>query len=165
MRPLALPLLVAVALCPLGALAQASPTDSAVTAALESRFEQWITAYERADAAGVAALFTEDGIYAANTGELLRGRQGIRTGIEGWIAKRPAGISLELERETIRIRHVAGVAHALLRFTIRAVEPNCLVDAGHALVIWHEQPDGAWMIDTQLVNKDPGPPPNACSSR
>jgi uncharacterized protein (TIGR02246 family) len=165
MRPVILALLTAVVALPRLATAQPTAEDSAIAAILAPRFEQWMTAYERADAAGVAALFMEDGIYAANTGQVLRGREEIRTGIEGWIQTRPPGVTLDLRRETIRVRDHESVAHELVRFTILAVEPNCLVDTGHALSVWRRQSDDTWFIETLLVNRDPSPPPNACSLR
>jgi uncharacterized protein (TIGR02246 family) len=165
MRPINFALLAAIVGLPHLATAQATASDSAVAAILAPRVEQWLTAYERSDAAAVAALFTEDGIYAANTGQLLRGREEIRQGVEGWIQERPPGVTLDLRREPIRVRDHGGAAHDLVRFTILAVQPNCVVDAGHALSVWRMQSDDTWLIETLLVNKDPSPPPNACPRR
>ncbi len=87
----------------------------------------WVAAYERGDARAVADLFTEDGIYAANTGELLRGREEIRQAVDRWIARRPdvllrLGVErdavLDLEVEPLRVRVAGDVAYALSRFTI-----------------------------------------------
>lgn len=62
----------------------------------------WVAAYERGDARAVADLFTKDGIYAANTGELLRGREEIRQAVDRWIARRPdVFFRLGVERDAV----------------------------------------------------------------
>ncbi len=49
-------------------------------------WEAWFDAYERGDPDTLAGFFAEDGIYAANTGQMLRCRAGIREGVSAWVA-------------------------------------------------------------------------------
>ena len=145
-------------------LAETAGTDAATAAAeIQPRFDAWIESYERGDENALATVFMEDGIYAANTGQVLRGRTEIRAGVAAWMAQRPEGMTFDLSREPLRFRVSGDVAHDLARFTIRAVTPGCLVDAGHALSVWRRQPDGSWLIETLLVNQDREPPADACS--
>ncbi|HZD54433.1 MAG TPA: SgcJ/EcaC family oxidoreductase [Woeseiaceae bacterium] len=69
-------------------------------AAIRDATDAWISAYERGDADTVANLFEEDAMYVANTGEVLRGHDGIPQGVRLWIAQRPAGV--ELREQTLR---------------------------------------------------------------
>lgn len=114
-------------------LAETAETDAATDAAeIRPRFDAWIESYERGDEDALAAVCMEDGIYAANTGQVLKGRPEIGAGVAAWMAQRPEGLTLDLSREPLRFRVSGDVAHGLARFTIRAVTPACLVDAGHA---------------------------------
>ena len=136
----------------------ASSAEAAIRAATES----WLSAYGRGDADALANLYEQDAIYAANTGEVLRGRDGIRERIRGWIAQRPAGVELELEEQPVRFAFSGTNAHTVSRFVIRAMPVGCSIQAGHALAVWQPQPDGSWLITSQLVNRDPEPPADAC---
>lgn len=142
--------------------AQATSTDSAAVAReVESQMDRWLESYERRDPGMLAQLFTESGIYAANTGEVLRGREGIETGVAAWFAANP-GAEVDLHRTQIRFRITGRTAHDLSRFTIHAVGPRCVIDAGHALSVWRQDSDGAWRIETLLVNQDRAMPEGAC---
>jgi uncharacterized protein (TIGR02246 family) len=44
---------------------------------------KWVTAYNAGDAAGVAALFTEDGVFNAPSGAVLKGREAIAKALAG----------------------------------------------------------------------------------
>ena len=152
------------------------PTSSAAPAAAEQDrvqidqlFEQWIGAYERGDADALAALFTEDAMYAANTGELLTGRDGIQRGVAAWmqggsaVGQQRTRAALDIERRSLRLRQEGPKAYDLARFTISMAPPGCVIDSGHALAVLQKQTDGRWLIDALTVNRDPTPPPNACS--
>ncbi|HET6535847.1 MAG TPA: SgcJ/EcaC family oxidoreductase [Sphingomicrobium sp.] len=135
---------------------------SSAEAAIRTATESWLSAYGRGDANALANLYEQDAIYAANTGEVLRGRDGIREGIRGWIAQRPAGVQLKLEEQPVRFAFLGNGAHTVSRFVIRAMPAGCSIQAGHALAVWRPQRDGSWLITSQLVNRDPEPPADAC---
>lgn len=160
----------------------APPVESAVVAdsvqpdsAVEAVVGAWVSAYERGDAEALAETFTEDGMYAANTGQLLRGRAGIRHGAAGWFAGKSAtftrlGLSekaaVDLNSELLRIRTAGKVAaYALGRFIIRAVPPGCVLDSGHWLAVWRRQASGEWRIESLVVNKDQELPQDHCARR
>ena len=140
---------------------ESSPTEA--EAAIGAATEAWISAWEQGDAAAVANLYAQDAMYFANTGEVLEGRDGIREGVRAWVAKRPAGAELRLERKAVRfVTRGDASAHSVYRFVMRAMPAGCSIDAGHALVVWQQQSGGDWLIETQLVNRDPQPPEDAC---
>lgn len=135
---------------------------------IEDAFDRWIAAYETGDPDGVANLFTEDAIYAANTGEVLKGREQIRAGVAGWmqgssrVGQQRRKAKLDVQRQTLRLVQHGSFAHDLARFTITMNPPGCLIDAGHALAVWERQDDGRWLIDALTVNQDKQHPENAC---
>lgn len=135
---------------------------------IERAFDRWMTAYESGDPDGVANLFTEDAIYAANTGEVLKGREEIRAGVGRWmqgssrVGQQRRQSRLDLERQTLRLVQQGPFAHDTARFTIIANPPGCLINAGHALAVWEKQDDGRWLIDALTVNEDRQQPENAC---
>lgn len=135
----------------------------AAETAIQAATEAWISAWEQGDADTLANLYEEDAMYAANTGEVLEGRGGIREGVRGWIEQRPAGTELRLEAHSVRFVFRDDAAHTVWRFVMRAMPTGCSIQAGHALATWHRQSDGEWLIETQLVNRDPQPPADACA--
>jgi len=146
-----------------------SPTAvPAAEAAISGQMDRWIAAFEAGDSQSLASIFTEDGIYAANTGQVLQGRAGIRAGVQSWFdgpigqAKKATGGQLDVQRQLLRLKVEDRVAHSLMRFTIELTPPGCVLDAGHALLVWRQQPDGAWLIDSFLGNQDKKSPPNPC---
>lgn len=155
------------------AAGQSAPADSArAAAAIAPRLVAWADAYERRDAAALADFYTVDGLYAANTGELLRGRAGIRQGVSAWFARHPRMLAslgfsgearLDLSVDQVKFRAAGDLAHSVLRFVIRVVPAGCVLDAGYAAVSWRREADGQWRIDAQVVNQDREPPPGACA--
>lgn len=135
---------------------------------IEAAFDRWVLAYETGDADGVANLFTAEAIYAANTGEVLRGRKEIRAGVAGWmqgssrVGQQRDHAKLDVQRQTLRLVQHGSFAHDLARFTITMNPLGCLIDAGHALAVWEKQDDGRWLIDALTVNQDKQQPANAC---
>jgi len=119
------------------------PADTAP--AIAKAWEIWLDAFEGGDADTLAGLFTEDGLYAANAGQVLSGRDGIREGVLGWVDRR--------------------AVYRLSRFMIRVEPSRCAMDAGHIVSIWRKQPDSAWRIESILGNRSPEPPQEACGGQ
>jgi uncharacterized protein (TIGR02246 family) len=150
----------------------AVPADAA--AAITNVWGKWLDAYERGDADTLAGLFTEDGIYAANTGQMLRGRAGIHEAVSGWVALKPRHLEgygfppnsrIDVEETLLRFRTAGDAVYRLSRFMILVEPSRCAMDAGHALSIWRREADGEWRIESLLVNRDAEPPADACGLR
>lgn len=138
--------------------------------AIEAQFDRWIGAFEACDAGALSKLFTPDGIYAANTGEVMIGREAIRNGVQAWMAGplnqacQNAELALDVERRPLRTDVVGGSAYSLTRFIIRVQPMACSIDAGHILGVWRRQPTGEWLLEAVTGNKDPMPRADACRS-
>jgi len=142
-----------------------------VSAAITKVSEAWLDAFERGDAETLAGLFTGDGLYAANTGQVLRGRDGIREGVLGWLDRRveflaavglPVDSRIDVEERVLRFRTAGDAVYRLSRFIIRVEPSGCAMDAGHVLSIWRQQPDNSWRIESILGNRDVEPPEDSC---
>lgn len=135
---------------------------------VDAQFDRWIDAFESGDASALSLLFSEDGIYAPNTGQVFRGRAAIRAGVDAWFkgplvpAYQPGGPKVAVERSPLRVEHVDGAAYMLNRFVVRLAPPGCVLDIGHILLVWRRQASGEWLIDLMLGNQDKQPFPNGC---
>lgn len=147
----------------------ALPAD--IATAIAAGTEAWIEAYEEGDVHALAAQFTEDGLYAANTGELLRGRAGIRDAVLAWADRRrmileafglPADSRIDFEEQPLRVRADGDAVYRLSRFMILVEPSRCVLDAGHALAVWRRQVGGGWRIESLIANRDRRPPDGAC---
>ena len=166
----------AIAFAPLAALslpaaAQEVPlTAQSPEAAVSAQLDRWIAAFEACDPQALSNLFTPQGVYAANTGQVLVGRKAIRDGVNGWMvgplkpACRNAGTALNVERQSVRLSVVHGVAYSLTRFIIRVDPMKCAIDAGYILGVWRRQGSGEWLLEVLAGNKDPMQPSNTCPS-
>ena len=155
----------------LPAVAQEVPlTTQSPEMAVTAQLNRWIAAFEACDAQALSNLFTPQGVYAANTGQVLAGRQAIRDGVNGWMAGplkpacRNAGTALKVERRPVRLSVIDGVAYSLTRFIIRVDPMKCAIDAGHILGVWRLQGSGEWLLEALAGNKDPMQPSNTCPS-
>ena len=144
------------------------PADAA--AAIAKAWEIWLDAFQRGDVETLTGLFTGDGLYVANTGKVLRGHDGIREGVLGWVDRRakflaalglPVDSRIDVEEQVLRFRTAEDAVYRLSRFMIRVEPSRCAMDAGHIISIWRKQPDGAWRIETILGNRDVEPPEEA----
>jgi uncharacterized protein (TIGR02246 family) len=148
------------------------PAETA--AAIARSWDAWLTAYETGDAAALASLFTDDGLYAANTGEVLQGRAGIRDGVDGWAARQamflealgfPADSRIDVQDEVLRLRGADDAVYRLSRFLVLVEPRRCALDAGHLLGVWRRGDDGTWRLESLLGNRDRRPPEQACGTR
>jgi len=148
------------------------PADTAP--AIAKAWEIWLDAFEEGDADTLAGLFTEDGLYAANTGHVLSGRDGIREGVLGWVDRRvkflaalglPVDSRIDVEEQVLRFRIAGDAVYRLSRSMIRVEPSRCAMDAGHIVSLWRKQPDSAWRIESILGNRSPEPPQEACGGQ
>jgi ketosteroid isomerase-like protein len=145
------------ALAWIAAASSASPPDAAPalpSVVLPPELDRVLRDYERAwrarDAAGLAALFADDGFVLASSRPPVRGRAAIRdayTGAGGALALRPLGFATE--------GAVGWIVGAFAR------EPGG-EDVGKFVLALRRAADGRWMIAADMDNssrRPPSPPP------
>ncbi len=72
-------------------------------ATVRARVAEYVAAYNRGDAAGVAAIYTEDGTHTYALGFTHRGRAEIEAGLRGMFAGPLNGTEIQITPERIRI--------------------------------------------------------------
>lgn len=130
------------------ALAQnQQPTDAEKTS--KAQAAAYVTAFNKAEAKAIAAMYAEDAQYTNDDGETVVGRAAVRENLEKYFAKNK-GVKLEVQIESARF-----------------LTPDVLIEKGLATiadettryVCNYVRKDGAWLISE--LNETTLPPANA----
>lgn len=137
---------------------RASANSSPTTAAAEAQRIQQLggrfrDAYSRGDADAVAALFAVDAVWATNTGEILQGREQIRSAL-GRYVQVPQQV---IDGEDLKGDLEGGFAYAVSAYENRVMPPgeDPIRVSGYGLAVFRQQADGEWKIEALVVNRDP----------
>ena len=104
-------------------------------------------AYDRGDAAGCVAFFTEDALFLPPNQKMLRGRKAIQELIQGWIDEIGGTISNPLME--------CGVGGDLAyQVATYAFEDTQTPDQGKFVEIFRRQQDGSWKVYLTIYNSD-----------
>jgi uncharacterized protein (TIGR02246 family) len=124
---------------------------SAIHSAIEAANERFMQAFERADAAGLASLYTEDGQLLAPGSEPARGWEAIRA---FWQAAMDSGISAA-RLEIAEVENHGDTAIEVSRYTLLDAGEQVL-DQGKYIVIW-KQERGQWKLHRDIFNTNGRP--------
>jgi uncharacterized protein (TIGR02246 family) len=127
-------------------------TTQQVREAIEAANEVFVATFGKGDAAGLAALYTEQG-------QLLPPNAGFQTGRQAlqafWQATIDAGIK-EATLETLEVEPHGETAIEVGRYTLYA-EGGQELDTGKYVVIWKQQ-GGKWRLHRDIFNSsNPAP--------
>lgn len=123
---------------------------AAVRKAIEEGGAKWTEAFNRGDAAGVAALYTEDATLLPPNSEIVQGRQGIQNFWNG-------GIQMGLKDVSLTIVNIGGsgeTAYEIGKYSLK-IQPGDqegMTDSGKYLVVWKRQTDGTWKLHADIWN-------------
>jgi uncharacterized protein (TIGR02246 family) len=129
------------------ALAQEQNTvDPEVRQQIEAVATQFVEAYNKHDAAAVAALYTEDaiGLYDRVSGDLLVGREAIEKDFAGQFAS-----SMQVVRKTVQMYSVDDRIVLISEYSVG-------ISNGHSVSIYFRDAD-TWKIRMQFVTVTHGP--------
>jgi uncharacterized protein (TIGR02246 family) len=124
---------------------------STVRVAIESANERFMQAFEHADAAGLASLYTEDGQLLPPGGETAHGWEAIRA---FWQAAIDSGISAA-RLEVAEVEDHGDTAIEVSRYTLLGAGEQVL-DQGKYIVIW-KQERGQWKLHRDIFNSNGRP--------
>ena len=137
--------LFAVPLLLLGLSAEAASTRAAIDAANQ----QWLAAFNKGDAAGIAALYDDQATVLPSGSDMVKGRAAIEKFWAGAIQDGVKNPSLQ----TVVVEQFGTAAREIGRFSLD--EPNAQKQMQHVegkyVVVW-KRVKGAWKLDTDIWN-------------
>ena len=110
--------------------------------------EKFMATYKRGDAAGVAALYTENGQVLPPDGDFVTGREALR---KYWQAALDQGIK-ESRLEIIEVEGHGDTAIEVSRYTLIG-EGGRVLGKGKYIVIWKRQA-GLWKLHRDIFNSN-----------
>jgi uncharacterized protein (TIGR02246 family) len=120
--------------------------------AINAANEVFVATYNRGDAAGLAALYTEDGQMLAPNAPLMTGREAVQG---FWQAVMDMGIA-KVAIFTGEVEGHGDTAIEVSQFKLFA-EGDQEADQGKFIVIW-KQVDGQWKLHRDIFNSSNPPP-------
>ncbi len=108
--------------------------------------QQFMQAWKAGNAAGVAALYTEDAVFLAPHAEPVIGREAITKYVQGALN---AGLK-QIKLETVEFNRFGNIAHERGRYKLFTANGQ-VVDYGKYMIIWKKQ-DGDWKIHWDMYN-------------
>ena len=127
-------------------------TSTEVRAAIVAANQDFITTFKRGDAAGMAALYAENGQVLPPNGDFVTGRPALQT---FWQAIMDMGIK-EAGLETVEVEAHGDTATEVGKYTLKG-EGGQVLDNGKYIVIW-KQEDGGWKLHRDIFNTSMPPP-------
>lgn len=128
---------------PLVAAAQETARDAENARAIRDCVARYIEAFNRSDAAGIAALWSETGVWVSPDGTRLSGRTEIASAMQEYFAE-SQGQSLAVENVTIRF---LAPTVAVEEGTARVVQAGEAPEESTYIAI-HVKQDGQWRLDS-----------------
>ena len=122
------------------------PTSTEIRDAITAANGKFVAAFSRGDAAGVAALYTEEGQALPPNGEVIKGKQGIQTFWQSVMKMGIKGVTLE----TVEVESHGTTAIEVGKYAL-LVEKGQVIDTGKYVVIW-KQETGQWKLHRDIWN-------------
>jgi uncharacterized protein (TIGR02246 family) len=133
------------------------PDPAAIRATIEATEKSWSAAYLKADAAAIAALYTEDAASIPPSGELNRGREAIAK--QNQAAFDTVNVTARediTEEVTLAGDYAIEVGHFSWAGTSKKTSKP-LKGQGRYVVVWRKDPDGTWRLFRDMGSDAPQP--------
>jgi uncharacterized protein (TIGR02246 family) len=148
---------------PARGVTEPAPAHEADREAIDQVRSQWIEAAERDDAAGVAALYSDDAVVTAPQHEAVHGRESIR---ELWERQFPMASGLEIGSSDFEVSGDLAYDYGTFSQTLTTPAGEEMEVEGEYVVILRRQDDGQWRITRHLsFNRMPDGAPGAPPQR
>ena len=108
--------------------------------------ETFMTTFSRGDAAGIAALYTENGQFLPPNSDFVTGKQAIQATFQAFMDMGIKAIKLE----TIEVEGYGDTASEVGKYTLEG-EGGQVLDQGKFIVIW-KQEAGQWKLHRDIIN-------------
>ena len=117
-----------------------------IRAAIAAPIEHFMAAFSRSDAAGAAAVYTDDGQVLPPNSDVVSGKQAIQ---RLWQGAMDMGIKA-VKLETVEVEGYGNTAYEVGTFTLQGAAGQ-VIDAGKYVVIW-KQEGGQWKLHRDIWN-------------
>jgi len=121
-------------------------TSNGVRSAIAAADEQFMAAYNAGDAAGLAALYTEDAQLMPPNSDFVAGREGLQG---FWQAVMNMGIE-KAQIDIIEVEDHGDTAIEVSRYELQDGSGQAL-DAGKFIVVWKRE-SGQWKLHRDIFN-------------
>jgi uncharacterized protein (TIGR02246 family) len=164
--PLSLVLLLTFASCTAPAKAPEASVDSAkapeasvdptaLRDAIQAREREWSAAFLAGNAAGIAALYTEDGAEVQPSGDWYRGHDGITKGLQAQFDTLAVTAREDITEEVIPAGDYAlEIGHYSYKGTSKT-DKAPRSSAGRYMVLWRKDADGVWRLHRDIGSEVP----------
>ena len=129
----------------------APPPDTSAedSQAINAAGAQWVDAFNRGDAAALAALYTEEATLLEPNSPLVVGRENIQAIFQGFFDTS----AMELHLTVIGLSVHGDMAHRFGKYmlTIQPEEGDAISDNGKYVEIWKRE-NGGWKMDVDIWN-------------
>ncbi len=123
---------------------------SQIRKAIENGNVKFGEAVRQADAAAIAALYTDDATLLPPNSEMIKGRPGIEAFWKGGL---DMGIK-DAVLTAVEVSAVGDLAYEIGKYAIK-IQPAgqpVIEDSGKYIVIWKKQADGSWKLHVDIWN-------------
>ena len=130
--------------------------QATVRQALDDLRTQFMDAFNRGDAASLAALYIQDGTLLAPNLPIITGRQGIQDFFAGARGAGMTGITLQ----ALEVGHDGDLAYEIGTAVVD-IQPSGgqpAKDVGKYVIVCKRQADGSWKMITDMFSSDAPPP-------
>jgi uncharacterized protein (TIGR02246 family) len=145
--------------CAAPAKAPAAADPAALRDAIQAREREWSASFLAGNAAGIAALYTEDGAQVQASGDWYRGRAGITKGMQAEFDTLAVTAREDITEEVVGAGDYAvEIGHYSYQGTSKTPKANKAPrsGAGRYMVLWRKDADGVWRLHRDI---DSGAPP------
>ncbi len=138
-----------------------APVDlAALKTTIQDREKEWSAAFLARDAAGIANLYTEDGVQLQTVAsDDYKGRDGITKAMQAQFDTLSVVTTREDITEDIILAgdYVVEVGHYAYTGTSKANKP--MAESGRYLVVWRKDADGVWRLMRDIGSAAPAKKP------
>jgi len=121
-------------------------SSSEVHNAIVAANETFMTTFNRGDAAGIAALYTENGQFLAPNSDLVTGKAALQAAFQAFMDMGVKAVKLE----TVEVEGYGDTASDVGRYPLEG-EGGQVLDKGKYIVIW-KQERGQWKLHRDIIN-------------